>query len=51
MKAFGEAAVAYRELNDPIVTPEERRLKVALEPTSIVFIDGFESGDTSAWGG
>ena len=48
MDSRGQAAVAYRELFDPISSPEEGRLKVALEPTWI-FADGFESGNTSAW--
>jgi hypothetical protein len=48
LNANGEAAVAYRELFDPIINPEEGRLKVALEPISI-FLDGFESGDTTRW--
>jgi len=48
LNANGEAAVAYRELFDPILSPEEGRLKVALEPISI-FLDGFESGDTLEW--
>jgi len=41
-----EAAVAYRELWG--TPPGEGRLKIAMEPISI-FLDGFESGDTSAW--
>ncbi len=48
VNANGEAAVAYRELYHPIATPAEGRLKVALEPSSL-FIDGFGSGDTTAW--
>jgi hypothetical protein len=48
VNANGEAAVAYRELFDPIISPEEGRLKVAMEPRSI-FADGFESGDTKLW--
>ncbi len=48
VNADGEAVVAYRELFDPIISPEEGRLKVAIEPVSI-FLDGFESGDTLRW--
>jgi len=48
LNANDEATVAYRELFDPIITPERGRLKVAMEPQSI-FADGFESGDTSMW--
>ena len=46
MNANGEAAVAYRELFG--TPPDEGRLKVAMEPISI-FLDGFESGNTSRW--
>ena len=49
MNADGEAAVAYRELFDPISTPEEGRLRVAVEPVTSIFFDGFEWGNTSAW--
>ena len=48
LNADGEAAVAYRELFDPIISPEEGRLKVAIEFQGL-FDDGFESGDTSRW--
>jgi hypothetical protein len=43
----GEAWVAYRELDD-YPYPPEGSIKVAYESTN-VFVDGFESGDTSAW--
>jgi hypothetical protein len=44
----GEAAVAYRELFDPIISPVEGRLKMAMEP-GLPFAHGFEFGDTSGW--
>ena len=46
LNANDEATVAYRELFG--IPPDEGRLKVAMEPQSI-FVDGFESNDTSAW--
>ncbi len=48
MNVNGEAAVAYREVFDPIMSPLQYRLKVALE-SGILFTDGFESGNTSRW--
>jgi hypothetical protein len=48
VNADGEASVAYRELFDPIISPERGRLKVALE-SGYLFGSGFESGDTAAW--
>ncbi len=46
LNANDEAAVAYREVWG--TPPTDGRLKIALEPISI-FLDGFESGDTSRW--
>ncbi len=46
VNANGEAAVAYRELFG--LPPLDGRLKIAMEPISI-FLDGFESGDTTRW--
>jgi hypothetical protein len=44
----GPVAVAYRELFDPIISPERGRLKVALE-SGFLFGDGFESASTVNW--
>ena len=46
LNANDEAAVAYRELFG--LPPLDGRLMVAIEPISI-FLDGFESGNTSRW--
>jgi len=46
MNASGEAAVAYRELWG--VPPTDGRLKIGFEPFPI-FVDGFETGDTTRW--
>ena len=47
LTANDEAAVAYRELFwDTVI--EKGRLKIAIEPFSI-FLDGFETGNTSRW--
>jgi hypothetical protein len=46
LNANDEAAVAYRELWG--APPTDPRLKIALEPISI-FLDGFETGNTSRW--
>ena len=47
LNANDEAAVAYRRIFDPIITPERGQLMIALE--SSIFVDGFESGNTSRW--
>jgi len=41
-------AIAYHEL-DEYPYPVEHNLKVAVNDWVIVFDDGFESGDRSAW--
>ena len=48
MTAHGEAVTAYRELHDPGSGPLEGRIKAAMEPR-LLFRDGFESGNLSAW--
>lgn len=45
---FGQAMVAYHELDD-YPYPSEGKLKFAYEPRTIVFSDGFESGDFGSW--
>jgi len=47
LNANDEAAVAYREDFFDLAT-HRGRLKIAMEPISI-FLDGFESGNTSRW--
>jgi hypothetical protein len=48
LDALGDATVAYRQLYDPLISPEVGRLKVATE-AGILVRDGFETGDLSVW--
>ena len=45
---LGAGFIGYHELND-YPFPAEHNLKLATLPGPVIFIDGFESGNTSAW--
>jgi hypothetical protein len=46
--SLGTSFIGYHERND-YPYPAEHNLKLATLPGPVIFIDGFESGDTSAW--